>query len=112
MCAHFRTDAFCCFTMQTHCQRDAKNVHSNNCTNSLFNNFFFIAFFFGLISDAEELSTRLMHTIIDIRNDENGRVILEEATKDQIVNPLDLRCVYLEQLLGEYKYNTKDLLLG
>lgn len=43
-----------------------------------------------------------MHTIIDIRNDENGRVILEEATKDQIVNPLDLRCVYLEQLLGEW----------
>lgn len=43
-----------------------------------------------------------MHTIIDIRNDENGRVILEEARKDQIVNPLDLRCVYLEQLLGQY----------
>lgn len=63
--------------------------------------FQFIFVFICSIADAEELSTRLMHTIIDIRNDENGRVILEEATKDQIVNPLDLRCVYLEQLLGE-----------
>lgn len=53
----------------------------------------------GFNADAEELSTRLMHTIIDIRNDENGRVILEEARKDQIVNPFELRCVYLEQLI-------------
>lgn len=56
---------------------------------------------FFIISEAEELSSRLMHTIIDIRNDESGRVILEEARKDKIVNPLDLRCIYLEEILGK-----------
>lgn len=59
--------------------------------------------FFFTFSDAEELSSRLMHTIIDIRNDENGRVILEEARKDKIVNPLDLRCIYLEEILGMFR---------
>lgn len=42
-----------------------------------------------------------MHTIIDIRNDENGRVVLEEA-KNRITNPFDLQCVYFEELLSEY----------
>lgn len=70
--------------------------------NNRFSLNFHVIIVFGSFADAEELSSRLMHTIIDIRNDENGRVILEEARKDQIVNPLDLRCVYLEQILGEY----------
>lgn len=58
--------------------------------------------FFLCLSEAEELSTRLMHTIIDIRNDENGRVILEEAKRDKITNPFDLQCVYFEELLSKY----------
>lgn len=58
--------------------------------------------FFNCLSEAEELSTRLMHTIIDIRNDENGRVVLEEAKRDKITNPFDLQCVYFEELLSKY----------
>lgn len=54
-------------------------------------------------SEAEELSTRLMHTIIDIRNDENGRVVLEEAKRDKISNPFDLQCIYFEELLSKYR---------
>lgn len=42
-----------------------------------------------------------MHTIIDIRNDENGRVVLAEASKDKIDNPLNLRCIYFEELLSK-----------
>lgn len=42
-----------------------------------------------------------MHTIVDIRTVENGRIILEEPRKDRIINPLEVRCVYLEQLLGK-----------
>lgn len=42
-----------------------------------------------------------MHTIIDIRNDENGRVVLAEANKDKIENPLNLRCIYFEELLSK-----------
>ncbi|XP_031621356.1 tumor necrosis factor receptor superfamily member wengen [Contarinia nasturtii] len=51
-------------------------------------------------AEAEELSSRLMHTIIDIRNDDNGRVVLEEAKKDKITNPFDLQCIYFEELLN------------
>lgn len=52
-------------------------------------------------ADVEELSSRLMHTIIDIRNDENGRVVLAEASRDRIDNPLDLRCIYFEELISK-----------
>lgn len=51
-------------------------------------------------TEAEELSSRLMHTIIDIRSDENGRVVLEEAKRDKATNPFDLQCIYFEDLLG------------
>lgn len=57
---------------------------------------------FRYFTEAEELSTRLMHTIIDIRNDENGRVVLEEAKRDRITNPFDLQCIYFEELLSKY----------
>lgn len=59
--------------------------------------------------DAEELSSRLMHTIIDIRNDENGRVVLAEARKDKIENPLNLRCIYFEELLSESHFQQLNL---
>ncbi|KAG4065448.1 hypothetical protein HA402_003263 [Bradysia odoriphaga] len=49
--------------------------------------------------DVEELSARLMHTIVDIRSIENGQIILEESNKERVFNPLEVRCVYLEQLL-------------
>lgn len=42
-----------------------------------------------------------MHTIVDIRSIENGRIVLEEPNKDRVFNPLEVRCVYLEQLLGK-----------
>lgn len=48
-----------------------------------------------------------MHTIIDIRNDENGRVVLAEARKDKIDNPLNLRCIYFEELLSKSSSTTK-----
>ncbi|XP_055307677.1 tumor necrosis factor receptor superfamily member wengen [Sitodiplosis mosellana] len=51
-------------------------------------------------AEAEELSSRLMHTIIDIRNDDSGRVVLEEAKRDKITNPFDLQCIYFEELLN------------
>lgn len=54
-----------------------------------------------LFSEAEELSSRLMHTIIDIRNDESGRVVLEEAKREKISNPFDLQCIYFEELLSK-----------
>lgn len=54
-----------------------------------------------VFSEAEELSSRLMHTIIDIRNDESGRVILEEAKREKISNPFDLQCIYFEELLSK-----------
>lgn len=57
--------------------------------------------FLHLISDVEELSARLMHTLVDIRSIENGQIILEESNKDRVFNPLEVRCVYLEQLLGK-----------
>lgn len=66
--------------------------------------FRFSAFPLGIPSnytEAEELSSRLMHTIIDIRNDDSGRVVLEEAKRDR-VNPFDLQCIYFEDLLREY----------
>lgn len=47
-----------------------------------------------------------MHTIIDIRNDDNGRVVLEEAKRDR-VNPFDLQCIYFEDLLSKYFQLTK-----
>lgn len=56
---------------------------------------------FHFFTEAEELSSRLMHTIIDIRNDENGRVVLEEAKKEKISNPFDLQCIYFEELLSK-----------
>lgn len=46
-----------------------------------------------------------MHTIIDIRNDENGRVVLEEAKRDKISNPFDLQCIYFEELLSKWQFN-------
>lgn len=53
-----------------------------------------------------------MHTIIDIRNDDNGRVVLEEAKRDR-VNPFDLQCIYFEDLLSKYfqftKFNCEEL---
>lgn len=52
--------------------------------------------------EAEELSSRLMHTIIDIRNDDNGRVVLEEAKREKMSNPFDLQCIYFEELLSMY----------
>lgn len=64
-------------------------------------NYLIHIFIFGPFPDAEELSSRLMHTIIDIRNDENGRVVLAEARKDKIENPLNLRCIYFEELLSK-----------
>lgn len=66
---------------------------------------------FLFIIDADELSSRLMHTIIDIRNDENGRVVLQEAQKDNIENPLNLRCIYFEELLSKYKKHYFSLTL-
>lgn len=45
-----------------------------------------------------------MHTIVDIRSIENGRIILEEPNKDRVFNPLEVRCIYLEQLLGKRKF--------
>lgn len=60
------------------------------------------AFSLHSFADAEELSSRLMHTIIDIRNDEDGRVVLEEARKEKIENPLNLHCIYFEELLSEF----------
>lgn len=63
------------------------------------NQWFYVFFF--LFSEAEELSSRLMHTIIDIRNDESGRVILEEAKREKISNPFDLQCIYFEELLSK-----------
>lgn len=57
---------------------------------------------FSYITEAEELSSRLMHTIIDIRNDENGRVVLEEAKREKVSNPFDLQCIYFEELLSKH----------
>lgn len=57
---------------------------------------------FYYFTEAEELSSRLMHTIIDIRNDENGRVVLEEAKREKVSNPFDLQCIYFEELLSKY----------
>lgn len=62
-----------------------------------------IDFFFSF-SEAEELSSRLMHTIIDIRNDDSGRVVLEEAKRDKITNPFDLQCIYFEELLSKCRF--------
>lgn len=51
-----------------------------------------------------------MHTIIDIRSDENGRVVLAEARKDKIENPLNLRCIYFEELLSESHFQQLNLI--
>lgn len=72
--------------------------------NSLVEMPFSLQSFFFLIPDVEELSARLMHTIVDIRSIENGRIILEEPNKDRVFNPLEVRCVYLEQLLGKHNF--------
>lgn len=89
-----------------YCARRTLAIDNNNSpmTSQRFINFcsVLIFFLFHKFPDAEELSSRLMHTIIDIRNDENGRVVLAEACKDKIENPLNLRCIYFEELLSKF----------
>lgn len=65
-----------------------------------------LIFFIHFISDVEALSARLMHNIVDVRHIENGgggRIVLHQEAdgKDRIFNPHEVRCVYLEQLLGK-----------
>lgn len=65
---------------------------------------YWLSIFWLYFPEAEELSSRLMHTIIDIRNDDSGRVVLEEAKRDKITNPFDLQCIYFEELLSKWRF--------
>lgn len=42
------------------------------------------------------------HTIVDMRTLENGQIIFEEHSKDRVFNPLEVRCLYLDELIGKY----------
>lgn len=84
--------------------REVKDKINEKIRIALINDFFIEILF----PEAEELSSRLMHTIIDIRNDENGRVVLEEAKRDKISNPFDLQCIYFEELLSEYRFQNRS----
>lgn len=56
------------------------------------------------ISDMEELSAQLMARLT-AQNMENGTILLEDPLRKNRPghpgHPIEVRCVYLEQLLGE-----------
>lgn len=43
------------------------------------------------------------HTIVDMRSlADNGQILLDD--KERIFNPLEIRCIYLDEILGKVNF--------
>lgn len=63
-----------------------------------------IVFLDIVFSDVEELSAKLMAKLAQVQNLENASFFIENPVIDSHTGPVEIRCVYLDQLLGKCTY--------